>query len=156
MLYTSYKNVIERGIYIDSSFKEYKGLNLQKLSKTFYGLSTYRFLYYFLRFEYQLLNTKFPKNYNNKYLLYYKIINHYYFQILPVPYKFSSLRNLNIIRKYAIRMNKGICHKRGKPVNGQRTWSNASNAKYNNTYLRNYLQELERTKKSTRLTDQWA
>lgn len=151
----TYKTILEKGFYIKGSFKEYKHFSLSKLHTTFYGISTYRFLYYYKRFEYQLINLKFVTKHLSKHFLFYQLINHYIFQIIPYTYQFSSLRNLNIIRKYAIKLNQGLCHKRGKPVHGQRTWSNASNAKYNNTYLRLYLHELYRTRKSTRLTDQW-
>ena len=151
----SYKTILQKGFYVKGSFKEYKLFSLHKLSTTNYGISKYRVLYYFKRFEYQLNNTKFTKIFLTKHFLYYKILNHYFFQLVPYLYQFSSLKNLNIIRKYAINLNQGICHQRGKPVHGQRTWSNASNAKYNNTYLRLYLHELHRTRKSTRLTDQW-
>lgn len=155
MLYTSYKTILENGFYIKGSFKQYKIFSLLKLSNTFYGISTYRFLYYFKRFEYQLVNLKFPKIFLKKNMLYYKIINHYFLPLIPFTYQFSSLRNLNIIRKFTIRSHQGRCHMLGKPVHGQRTWSNASTSKYNNTYLRLYLHELNRTKNSTRLKDQW-
>jgi len=155
MLYTTYKTIIEKGIYIKSSFKEYKLFSLDKFSKTFYGMSFYRFAYYCKRLDLQLINTKLPVNFDQKHFLYYKILNHYYFQTIPSNYQFISLRNLNIIRKFAIKLNQGLFHQIGKPVHGQRTWSNASSAKYSNTYLRTYLHELHRTRKSTRLKDQW-
>lgn len=155
MLYTSYKTILERGIYYKGSLKDYKTINFTFLLKTFYGLNKIRFFYYFKRFELQLINYKIPTHYKNKHLLFYKIWNHYILQIIPSNYQFISLRNLNIIRKYIIRSYQGYRHKTGKPVHGQRTWSNASTVKYNNTYLRLYLYELKRTQNSTRLTDQW-
>ena len=121
MLYTSYKTILEKGLYVKGSFKDYKTLSLFKLSTTFYGISHYRFMYYFKRFEYQLKNKHYPKKNTKTFLLYLQILNHYYFQIIPTNYQYSSLRNLNIIRKYAIKLNQGIFHKLGKPVHGQRT-----------------------------------
>jgi len=115
-------------------------------------------MYYIKRLEYQVkLNRyKLPNITNKRFLFFYKVINYYILKILPIYYKFSSIRNLNIIRKWLIFNYEGRCHYRGKPVHGQRTWSNASTSKHNNNYLRYYLKEKKRTSNSIRLKDQWA
>ena len=37
----------------------------------------------------------------------------------------AHLKKLHIIRKYLIKSYSGYCHALGKPVRGQRTWSNS-------------------------------
>lgn len=157
MLQISYKYVLKYGFYFNNKFILYKYFSWKKIISMFYGISKYRFLFYFKRFEYQMGDNKYKitNNLKNKYLLFYKLINLYMIQLFPIYYNFSSLRNLYIIRKWVIGSYEGLCHKKGKPVHGQRTWSNASTAKNNNTYLRSYLKEKLRTYKSTRLKDQW-
>ena len=139
MLQIPYKYVLKSGFYFNGKFILYKYFTFKKVVSMFYGISKYRFLFYFKRLELQLGNNR------------YKILS----TLLPIYYKFSSLRNLYIIRKWRINSYEGLCHKIGKPVHGQRTWSNASTAKNNNLYLRSYLKEKHRTRKSKRLKDQW-
>lgn len=61
--------------------------------------------------------------------IYYKeivgFLNHYYSEISSVNNIYIDLKRLNIIRLYLIKSYKGRCHAIGKPVRGQRTWSNA-------------------------------
>jgi ribosomal protein S13 len=52
-------------------------------------------------------------------------LNHYYSQVSSVNNTLFDLKKLKIIRLYLIKSYKGKCHALGKPVNGQRTWSNA-------------------------------
>lgn len=157
MLQIPYKYILKSGFYFNGKFITYKYFTLLKVISMFYGLNKYRFILYFYRLEYQLGENKFKilnKN-KNKYLYFYKIINFYILKILPIYFKFSSLRNLYIIRKWKINSYEGLCHKKGKPVHGQRTWSNANTSKRNNLYLRSYLKLKWRTRKSKRLKDQW-
>lgn len=157
MLQIPYKYVLKSGFYFNGKFILYKYFTFKKVINMFYGISKYRFLLYFKRLELQLGNNKYKIRpiTSEKYIYFYKIINFYILKILPIYYKFSSLRNLYIIRKWKINSYEGLCHKIGKPVHGQRTWSNASTAKNNNLYLRSYLKEKHRTRKSKRLKDQW-
>lgn len=157
MLKIPYKNILKSGFYINLKFSFYKKFTFKKVISMFWGLSTYRFLFYIKRLEYQIGENRFiiPNKISQRYIYFYKIINFYILKILPIHIKFSSLKNLHIIRKWKIRCYEGKCHKKGKPVHGQRTWSNARTAKLNNTYLRSYLKEMHRTRKSKRLKDQW-
>jgi ribosomal protein S13 len=54
-----------------------------------------------------------------------KTINIILSQINNVNNDIYSLNRLNIIRLYLIKSYRGYCHMLGKPVKGQRTWSNA-------------------------------
>lgn len=44
-----------------------------------------------------------------------------------------------------VKSTKGKCHGLGKPVRGQRTWSNASNSYYVNTELRRFVSNVKKT-----------
>ena len=68
-------------------------------------------------------------------------LNHYYSQVSSVNNNLSDLSRLNIIRLYLIKCYRGRCHALGKPVNGQRTWSNAWSAYKNNLVLRRFISE---------------
>jgi len=157
MLQIPYKYVLKSGFYFNNKFIFYKYFTLKKVIQMFYGMSKYRFLFYFKRLEFQLGNNRYKieQKVSTKYTFFYKIINFYILKILPLYFKLSSLRNLHIIRKWKIGSYEGLCHKKGKPVHGQRTWSNANTAKKNNLYLRSYIKEKIRTRKSKRLKDQW-
>jgi ribosomal protein S13 len=54
-----------------------------------------------------------------------KPINVLLSQINSVNHQRPELHRLNVIRLYLIKSYKGRCHALGKPVRGQRTWSNA-------------------------------
>jgi len=53
------------------------------------------------------------------------LLNNYYSQVTSVNNVTVDLLRLNIIRLYLIKSYRGYCHSLGKPVRGQRTWSNA-------------------------------
>lgn len=53
-----------------------------------------------------------------------KPINVLFSQINSVNHQRSEIHRLNIIRLYLIKSYRGRCHALGKPVRGQRTWSN--------------------------------
>jgi ribosomal protein S13 len=54
-----------------------------------------------------------------------KTMNIVFSQINNVNLNLIELKRLNILRKYLIKSYKGYCHAIGKPVRGQRTWSNS-------------------------------
>ena len=72
-------------------------------------------------------------------------------QIHSVNNFFWDLKKLNIIRYYLIKTYRGKCHFLGKPVRGQRTWSNAWNSFKLNKTLRIFVLktrlQLEKNKK---------
>ena len=52
-------------------------------------------------------------------------LNIIFSQINSVNNNILALKKLKIARMYLVKSYKGRCHAIGKPVNGQRTWSNA-------------------------------
>ena len=52
-------------------------------------------------------------------------LNIIFSQINSVNNQIPELKKLNTLRLYLIKSYRGRCHAIGKPVNGQRTWSNA-------------------------------
>jgi len=98
--------------------------------------------------------TTFSLHYSNLYFLMdycfffkknvFKLINIIFSQISNVNTGLYELKKLNIIRKYLNKSYQGYCHAIGKPVRGQRTWSNAWNSfKCNNT-LRGFINKTRR------------
>jgi ribosomal protein S13 len=66
-------------------------------------------------------------------------LNIIFSQIHSVNHRYPELYRLNILRLYLIKSYRGRCHALGKPVRGQRTWSNAWNAFNVNRTLRTYI-----------------
>lgn len=62
-------------------------------------------------------------------------------QINSVNNRLHDVHRLKIIRLYLTKTYKGRCHALGKPVRGQRTWSNAWNAFNKNKVLRTFISE---------------
>ena len=73
-----------------------------------------------------------------------KPINVLFSQINSVNHQRTELHRLNIIRLYLIKSYRGRCHAIGKPVRGQRTWSNGWNSFNKNTELRTFISEMRR------------
>ena len=71
-------------------------------------------------------------------------LNALFSQINSVNNSIDELRRLNIIRLYLIKSYKGKCHALGKPVRGQRTWSNAWNSYNVNKTLRVFISSTKR------------
>lgn len=65
----------------------------------------------------------------------------------------KSLSYLNIVRLYLIKSYKGYCHALGKPVNGQRTWSNSWSSFNNNYILRRFLLKMRLKNLSNKLEE---
>ena len=65
-------------------------------------------------------------------------------QVNSVNNSVEDLKKLNILRLYLIKSNKGRCHALGKPVRGQRTWSNAWNSYKVNKTLRSFINETKK------------
>ena len=62
-------------------------------------------------------------------------------------------RELNIIRLYLIKSYRGKAHAIGKPVKGQRTWSNSWNSYKINKILRNFINKTKQFANKTKLND---
>lgn len=54
-----------------------------------------------------------------------KSINIILSQVNNVNLVLHELKNINILRMYLVKSYRGYCHSIGKPVRGQRTWSNS-------------------------------
>lgn len=68
-------------------------------------------------------------------------LNRYYSQVSSVNNTLFELKKLRIVRLYLIKSYRGRCHALGKPVNGQRTWSNAWSSYKSNLLLRKFISE---------------
>lgn len=71
------------------------------------------------------------------------MLNRYYSQLHTVNNQVSDLLRLNIIRLYLIKSYRGRCHALGKPVRGQRTWSNGWTSYKINLTLRKFVSEMK-------------
>lgn len=77
-----------------------------------------------------------------------KPLNIFLSQINTVNNTYKDLIRLNIIRLFLIKSYKGYGHALGKPIHGQRTWSNAWTSYKYNKVLRFFLNEMLRKDKS--------
>lgn len=68
-------------------------------------------------------------------------LNIMFSQVNSVNNIFEDLKKFNILRLYLIKSHRGRCHALGKPVRGQRTWSNAWNSYKVNKILRSFVNE---------------
>lgn len=71
-------------------------------------------------------------------------LNVIFSQINSVNNNLIEINRVNIIRLYLIKSYRGKCHAIGKPVRGQRTWSNAWNAYNINKSLRLFISSMKR------------
>ena len=71
-------------------------------------------------------------------------LNIIFSQINSVNNQITELKRLNILKLYLIRSYKGKCHALGKPVRGQRTWSNAWNSYNYNRVVRSFVGETKK------------
>lgn len=71
-------------------------------------------------------------------------INILFSQVNSVNNRREDLYRLTIIRLYLIKSYRGRCHALGKPVRGQRTWSNAWGSYNTNKLLRSFISETRR------------
>ena len=78
------------------------------------------------------------------------LFNNLFSQINSVNNGYFDAKKLHIIRLYLIKSYKGWCHALGKPVRGQRTWSNAWSSYKSNRTLRQFITETVRKISKTR------
>lgn len=71
-------------------------------------------------------------------------VNILFSQIHTVNNRIHELHKLSVIRLYLIKSYRGRCHALGKPVRGQRTWSNAWSSYNNNKVLRGFISDTKR------------
>lgn len=65
-------------------------------------------------------------------------------QINSVNNQLPELKRVNILRLYLTRSYRGKCHALGKPVRGQRTWSNSWNSYNYNRLVRSFIGETKK------------
>lgn len=113
----------------------YKNINNFKLKNL--KLIIKRFEISYFKFDYKLTFLELTLNKR-------KIINMYLSQIFNVNYFINDLIKYNMIRLYLIKTFKGISLFLSKPSNGQRTWSNAKNAKKLNNLVKNFVFQIKK------------
>jgi ribosomal protein S13 len=101
------------------------------------------------RFEYNYLFFKKNELFITLPLNQRKIINMYLSQIISINNNIFELIRYNLIRLYLIKTFKGRCHALGKPVRGQRTWSNSSNSYKCNKIIRSFISQVKKNNVST-------
>jgi|TARA_B110000261_G_scaffold131729_1_gene147957 hypothetical protein len=105
-----FKNIFSQHLYgFNYKFRE---VLIKRLELTTFYVH-YSNLYYLLNYS----STFFKKT--------TKIINIILSQVSNVNLNLRELKKLNILKKYLTKSYQGYCHAIGKPVRGQRTWSNA-------------------------------
>ena len=71
-------------------------------------------------------------------------LNIIFSQINSVNNQVPDIKKLNILRLFLTKSYRGRCHALGKPVKGQRTWSNAWNSFNLNRTARSFVSETKR------------
>ena len=109
------------------------------------------------RFELTYFN-KYPEiiipNYESKTKkIILKPLNIFLSQVHTVNNKYLDLLRLIIMRMYLIKSYRGRCHAIGKPVHGQRTWSNGWNSYNYNKTLRYFITEIKRKSNSSNVVE---
>lgn len=130
-----------RGFLYGGRVKSFN-LDLNSFFNENFGISNkskYRFLQ---RFELNVFIYDKKKPFSSISLDERKIINMYLSQLTSINNDISELIKYNLIRKYLIKSFKGRCHALGKPVRGQRTWSNSSTSYKCNRLIRFFIREV--------------
>lgn len=96
------------------------------------------------RFEFNFLIFKPSQSLNTFSLDQRKILNMYLSQLISINNNIFELIKYNIIRLYLIKTFRGRCHALGKPVKGQRTWSNASTSYKCNKIIRFFISQVKK------------
>jgi len=146
MLLNSFFNIVNNGFYFNKAIHSYTSITFNFIlnSLNFFKSRSTRFLLF--RSEVQFFNNKpnFQIEDNldcGSSFVKKKVINAEILKTLPPFRNPNHLVNLNILKKYLIKSYKGKCHALGKPVRGQRTWSNAMNSKNNNFFIRKCISQ---------------
>ena len=96
------------------------------------------------RFEFNFLKYDTSKTFLILSLDQRKIINMYLSQLTSINNTIFELIKYNLIRLYLIKTFRGRSHALGKPVHGQRTWSNASTASKCNRTLKIFIRQVKK------------
>lgn len=71
-------------------------------------------------------------------------LNIIFSQVNSVNNQVPELKRLSVLKGFLIRSYKGKCHALGKPVKGQRTWSNGWNSYNTNRLVRSFIGETKK------------
>ena len=74
----------------------------------------------------------------------HSVLNKLFSKISSINSPISEVARYNIIRLYLIRSYRGRAQALGKPSHGQRTWSNAWTAHYNNFVIKSFISLVRR------------
>ena len=74
-------------------------------------------------------------------------------RLISINNPIVELHKYNLIRLFLIRSYRGRCHAIGKPVRGQRTWSNSKNSFLINKVIRSFIQEVKKLNADNPLLD---
>ena len=114
-------------------------INLTNLIKKINNFSFFNKFKFIKRFELTHFTFFKKKTFLELNLNIRKSINTYFSKIFNINFFFKDLIKYNLIRLYLIKAFNGICEFLGKPVNGQRTWSNKKNAKKLNKIVKFFI-----------------
>lgn len=91
------------------------------------------------RFEFIFFTNNFKKSFQIYPAEILRGVNIILSQLSTINNQITELKRMSIIKLYLIRTYKGKSHSIGKPVRGQRTWSNAWGAYKSNQTLREFI-----------------
>ena len=132
-----------RGFLYGGKVKNFN-ITLNNLIYEFPGLNKKSKIKIIKRFEFNFLLFKFMQPLNSLPLNQRKILNMYFSQLISINNNIFELIKYNIIRLYLIKTFRGRCHALGKPVKGQRTWSNASTSHKCNKVIRYFIAQVKK------------
>ena len=132
-----------RGFLFGGKVKNFN-INLKTFITENPGLANASKIKLIKRFELNFMNYNSEKNFNSLPLDQRKILNMYLSQLTSINNSIFELIKYNLIRLYLIKTFRGRCHALGKPVKGQRTWSNASTAYRCNKIIRVFVRQVKK------------
>ena len=132
-----------RGFLYGGKVKNFN-INLKNFFDENIGLSNKSKQKLIKRFELNFLFYDNEKTFTSISLDRRKIINMYLSQLSSINSNIFELIKYNLIRLYLIKTFRGRCHALGKPVKGQRTWSNASTAYRLNRVIRIFIRQVKK------------
>lgn len=80
-------------------------------------------------------------------------LNIIFSQVNSVNNQVPELKRLSVLKSFLTRSYKGKCHALGKPVKGQRTWSNGWNSYNTNRLVRSFIGETKKILKKDKKTE---
>jgi ribosomal protein S13 len=132
-----------RGFLYGGKVKNFN-INLKNFFNENSGLSSTSKQLLIKRFELNFLFHNPEKTFLHLSLDQRKIINMYLSQLSSINDTLFELIKYNLIRLYLIKTFKGRCHALGKPVRGQRTWSNNSTSYKCNRVVRIFIRQVKK------------